>query len=61
MALPDDPSRLPFSGTAKRKNYQRINAVKIGTGNGRSGRKKTCRTCGTVHKFKVCPFCHGRA
>jgi len=44
-----------------KKNFQRINAVKMGDGphGGRRG-AHTCKHCGTVHRFRECPFCGWR-
>ncbi len=51
-----DPANKP-----PKKNFQRINSVKMGGGphGGRRG-PHTCKACGTVHRFRVCPFCGER-
>ncbi len=49
-----DPTKKP----AKRKDFARINSVKMGGGpHGGRTRAHTCRGCGTVHRFKECPYC----
>lgn len=52
-----DPAKKP----AKRKDFARINSVKMGGGpHGGRTRKHTCKACGTVHGFRVCPYCGER-
>jgi hypothetical protein len=48
----------PLKKPAKRKDFARINSVKIGGGpHGGRTRKRACKRCGTVHGFRVCPYC----
>ncbi len=49
-----EPTKKP----AKRKDFARINSVKMGGGpHGGRTRAHTCRECKTVHRFKECPYC----
>ena len=49
-----DPTKKP----PKKKDFQRINSVRMGGGpHGGRTRAHACRGCGTVIKFKECPYC----